>query len=181
MTDNKFEHEDYYLKKQAEVVLANATNSAWIAAYSAAIIARQEDRALAIAETAVSAFRERCGEGEGEARKDNAGAVVEIDQLVLFLHDDFAAEYDGTESPVECSIRLLTAYKASLGHTDDVWLSKTQCQTCCYGGICRLRPDREIECKDWCAPDKPGPVEGSLCSDCTQLADVRAAVKETTP
>ena len=166
MTDNKFEHEDYYLKKQAEVVLANATNSAWIAAYSAAIIARQEDRALAIAETAVSAFRERCGEGEGEARKDNAGAVVEIDQLVLFLHDDFAAEYDGTESPVECSIRLLTAYKASLGHTDDVWLSKTQCQTCCYGGICRLRPDREIECKDWCAPDKP--------------ADVRAAVKETT-
>ena len=167
MTDNKFEHEDYYLKKQAEVVLANATNSAWIAAYSAAIIARQEDRALAIAETAVSAFRERCGEGEGEARKDNAGAVVEIDQLVLFLHDDFAAEYDGTESPVECSIRLLTAYKASLGHTDDVWLSKTQCQTCCYGGICRLRPDREIECKDWCAPDKP--------------ADVRAAVKETTP
>ena len=64
-------------------------------------------------------------------------------------------------------IRLLTAYKASLGHTDDVWLSKTQCQTCCYGGICRLRPDREIECKDWCAPDKP--------------ADVRAAVKETTP
>ena len=167
MTDNKFEHEDYYLKKQAEVVLANATNSAWIAAYSAAIIARQEDRALAIAETAVSAFRERCGEGEGEARKDNAGAVVEIDQLVLFLHDDFAAEYDGTESPVECSIRLLTAYKASLGHTDDVWLSKTPCQTCCYGGICRLRPDREIECKDWCAPDKP--------------ADVRAAVKETTP
>ena len=114
MTDNKFEHEDYYLKKQAEVVLANATNSAWIAAYSAAIIARQEDRALAIAETAVSAFRERCGEGEGEARKDNAGAVVEIDQLVLALHDDFAAEYDGTESPVECSIRLLTAYKASL-------------------------------------------------------------------
>ena len=167
MNDYKFEHEDYYIKKHAEVVLANAMNSAWIAAYSAAIIAGKEGRAaLEIAHTAASEFREWRGDGEGEAGKDNAGAVVEIDQLVLFLHDDFAAEYDGTESPVECSIRLLTAYKASLGHTDDVWLSKTPCQTCCYGGICRLRPDREIECKDWCAPDKP--------------ADVRAAVKETT-
>ena len=115
MKDYKFEHEDYYIKKHAEVVLANAMNSAWIAAYSAAIIAGKEGRAaLEIAHTAASEFREWRGDGEGEAGKDNAGAVVEIDQLVLFLHDDFAAEYDGTESPVECSIRLLTAYKASL-------------------------------------------------------------------
>ena len=62
MADNKFEHEDYYIKKQAEVVLANAMNSAWIAAYSAAIIAGKEDRAaLEIASTAASEFRKWCG------------------------------------------------------------------------------------------------------------------------
>ena len=114
MTDNKFEHEDYYLKKQAEVVLANAMDSAWISAYSAAIIAGKEDRALEMAKTAVSAFCER-GEGEHSLREMKVKDWYEIN---FYLATAFENEMcnDG-ERLSQVAIRLLTAYKASLDNS----------------------------------------------------------------
>ena len=46
------------------------------------------------------------------------------------------------------------------------WLSKTPCQTCCYGGVCRLRPGREIECNEWAERAKYAQASATVPDSC---------------
>ena len=59
MTENKFEHEDYYLVEQAKLRTQHVEDICWISVYSAAIVAGKCEDACGLANQAVRLFRER--------------------------------------------------------------------------------------------------------------------------